>query len=1772
MSDDAEFADAIAIVGMSCRFAPDLDSLDKLWAFLAAGRSSTSEMPDKRWQPYAATSPQATSILRNTTRQASFLTDIEGFDAEFFGISPREADFLDPQQRIVLELAWEALVHAGIPPFSLRGTDTGVFVAANSNDYGRRLLEDISRTGAWAVNGTTYYGIANRTSYFLDLRGPSMAVDTACAGSLTALHVACQSLRSGETPLAIVGGINVMATPALFVALDAAGATSPDGRSKAFDRDADGYGRGEGAGVVVLKRLADARRDGDPILAVVRGSGVFQDGRSEGMMAPNGGAQEHMLRRIYAQAGVAPHTVDYVEAHGTGTPVGDREEVQALARVFGAGRAPDDPCLLGSIKPNIGHVEAGSGIAGVIKAVLALRHEEIPPSLHTAPNPDFAWADSGLRLVADRLPWQANGHPRRAGVSSYGVGGSIAHVIVQEAPPHAQAPAADRPADEPHRPAGPVVFPISAMSEAGLRALAAGTADWLRDHPDVPLASVGHTLARRRSHLTVRGAVVAGSTAELALRLGALAEGEHAHQIVTGRAPSDQAGGAVWVFSGHGAQWPGMGRQLLRDEPAFAAAVDSLAEVFQAELGWTPREALEAGGPWASYEVQALTFAMQIGLDAAWRARGLRPAAVIGHSVGEIAAAVAAGRLAVQEAARFACRRAKALRSLAGRGGMAMIGLPFAECAARLDGRTDVVAAIAASPDSTVISGDRDTVRAVAEQWRAEGVGTRQVDTDIAFHSRHVDAVVDEVATAASELTPHDAPSILYSTALADPRSDAARDSDYWVANLRQPVRFADAVAAAVEDGHRVFLEVSSHPVVTHSIRESMLRLDVPDGLAAGTLRRDTDETEMLARGLAALHCHGVAVDWAAEHPGGGLLDLPAMAWQHRPYWIFPDRSADAGPGGGHDPERHTLLGGRMTVSGAPARQVWQTYLDMSSRPYPQDHEVVDVEITPAAVIINSFAAAAGHDERLPGLSDIVLRTPLAVTPPRVVQIVVSENTARLSTRVARDDGSISDDEENEWITHSTAIIDWSLELPEVTVDTAAIRDRSPEEWDWNRVDDMFRRMGVGGYAFKWDVDELRRNDREQLALLTIEPDADRAGSWAHVIDGALTISAVLVTPEYARHQWMSSHIDSIVFRGTPPAKITVHSVRADHSPEDTVDVLIADERGRVVGEVRGLRFSPISDEYGAVAAPRDLVHEIVWRPLDLTAGTGAETTMRRVLVVGAGELADDLAGQFTRAGVACQLIGTPEDLEPGLLETADTVFVAPARSVAGEPVEQAAERCAWTLVQTAQLLIKSQETRAAAGETAGPSPRLWTLTHGARAAADESALAHAPMWGVSRIIAGEHPELWGGVIDVAGPRPGLGERVLTVLRRAAGEEDVISVDGDGFAVARLARIERPSDGKTLQCRPTDTYLITGGLGALGLLVARWLADKGARRILLASRRGLPPRTEWPGVRDLRTRRQIEGILELEALGVTVRAVALDITDADAIATALDPATHGLPPVRGIIHAAGVVRDAMLDKVDLRGLQDVLASKVNGAMVLHRMFPPGSLDFLVLFSSCGQFARLTGQTSYAAGNSFLDALAMHRFTTGHTETTSYGWTSWHGVGMSETISTTMMEANARGLDAVSTNEALRAWAFADRFHGPYHAVLRVLPTPPNVPRMPMFRELTATDAGGTDGDAQGFSIDWDGTAAEQQRDLMVTDVREQVAAELNLGAADVDVRRPLVELGIDSVMTVALRVRLQRRYGLEIPPNILWSRPTVVALAAHMLDGLRPTTEEAPVS
>ncbi|WUI00907.1 type I polyketide synthase [Spirillospora sp. NBC_00431] len=1735
----------VAVVGLGCRLPGGADSPEGLWTLLSGGGTATGTVPEERWRGYGDLGADHAAAVRGATRWGSFLPDVEGFDAEFFGLSPREAELMDPQQRILLEVAWEALEHAGILPRDLAGDDVGVFVGIGSDDYGRRMLEDLPRIDAWTGIGAAMCAASNRISHALDLRGPSMSVDTACSSSLVATHLACQSLRLGESTLALAAGVNLIVSPGLTLTLDAAGAMAPDGRSKSFDASADGYGRGEGCGVLVLKRLSDARRDGDRVLAVIRGSAINQDGRTNGIMAPSGPAQRHLLERACRQAGVAPASVDYVEAHGTGTRLGDPLEVSALGAVFGADRAPDAPCLIGSVKSNIGHLEAGAGAASLIKAVLALRHREIPPSVNfTSANPAIDWAGSGLRVVTERTAWPHSEGPRRAGVSGFGYGGTIAHVLLEEAPEEAGDEDAAAEAD------GPRLFPLSAGSEAGLREQAGKLADWLAGPGEkVPLSSVGHTLARRRTHLAHRAAVTAADRAELAKSLRGLAADDTPPTAVTGSAPGERGGGLVWVFSGHGSHWAGMGRELLASEPVFAAVLDDLEPVFLEEIGFSPRQVLDEGDLGPVDRAQTMIFAMQLGLAELWRSYGVVPDAVIGHSVGEIAAAVVTGALSRHDGARLICRRSKLLRRVAGQGAMVMAALPFDEVRDRLAGRDGLVAAISSSPASTVVAGDRAGIEALLAQWRDEGVVMRKVTSDVAFHSPQMDPLLAELTAAAEDLRPGRPRVRMYSTALEDPDGITVPDGSYWAANLRNPVRLSAAVEAAARDGHRAFLEISAHPVVAHSIGETLAELGHQDAFVGSSLRRNLPERATLLLNVGAAHCHGVVPDWSSLHPGGGLADLPTVAWRHRPYWYETSMSG-RGAGLGHDADAHALLGPPVPVAGRSLR-LWRTLLDEESRPYPGSHSINGVEIVPAAVLINSLMSAAAGDSggaALPVLADVDLQLPLPVTGRREVQVVREDAAVRIASRTLDD---TEDGAEGSWLTHTTCSVAGDARPH---ADLGALPTTPPgEPVDTEAVTAHLAAVGVPSMAFSWTVEELRRGDGALRARVRADQPENAPPTWAPVLDAALS-AAPFAFPGDAVLR-MVAHVAEVTLTGPPLDTALVEVIVDDGTgngtgngtgggPTDNAEVLIADTDGRVVARLTGLGFAVMDRDRVSSAGPRSLLHEMAWRPIELPAVQDGGERPGVVIVAADAGAAEPLRAGLAAAGADVEIVDRPEALAD---RAAPDAVLVPAPPPSGGGVAEDALRAAWLLTTTAQTLAELD---------ANHPPRLWSLTTGAAESLDESGLAHSPLWGLGRVLAGERPELWGGTVDLDPADPGAAAAAVAALLPTAPRQEVIKVRAGEVSIARLVRPEGAPDGQRLECRADGTYLITGGLGVLGLEVARKLAERGARRLVLAGRRPFPARASWDDLTDPDVRRQVEAVRALEAAGVTVRVVSLDIADAAQAADRLDPDALGLPPIRGVVHAAGVLDDRLLPNVDEESLRRVMRPKVEGAWVLHTLFPPGSLDFLVLFSSCGQLLGLPGQAAYGSANAFLDGLAAHRNADGNADTFSLGWTSWRGKGMAvnEVVD---LELAARGVGDISAEEAFGAWDLALR-HGPgYYPVLRTLPLGPGAELPAVLAEVPAeepADAPSPAGDPGRFAE----LPPERLQELLLEEVGGQIATEMRLAADDLDPRRSLTEQGLDSVMTLVIRRRLEKRFGQSLPSTLLWHQPTVTAIAEHL--------------
>ena len=1200
---------------------------------------------------------------------------------------------------------------------------------------------------------------------------------------------------------------------------------------------------------------------------------------------------------------------------------------------------------------------------------------------------------------------------------------------------------------------------------------------------------------------------------------------------------------------------PAWDANCLRSEPSFARVIDLLGPIFDAEIGFTPRQVLAGDDLDEIARVQSVTFAIQVALAEVWRYYGVRPAAVIGHSLGEFAAAVTAGSLDLADAARIVCRRSRLLRRVAGRGAMAMASLPFDDAVERLAGRPDLCAAIAAGPESTVISGDSAAVAALVAEWQALDIAMRRVASDVAFHSPHMDELLADMVAAAAGLSPRPPAIPMYSTCREGTESAPLVDGQYWADNLRNPVRLVDAVTAAARDGYRDFLEISAHPIVTHSIREILggdeaaLPDEDRDVFAGETLRRNVPERAVLLASAGALHCRGIAIDWARLAADGDLVTLPLVPWQRRRHWRDPSPRAASGDLA-HDVDGHTLLGSQLSVAGSTLR-IWRTRLDDSCRPYPGSHAINGAEVVPAAVLINTFLRAATASAMpSPTLRDLSLRLALTATPAREIQVLLDGTEVRLASRTPSDAAG----QDAAWLTHVTATVrpgDTTAGVPLTLADPAGL---PVTPVDPGIIRDRLTAVGIPSMAFGWIVADLLRGPGILRGSVRIEQPEHAPPTWAPVLDAALsTVQAVFPDPVALR---IVSRIDEVWLAGDPPGTVLIE-VTLDQSNDDTAHVLIAGTDGRAIARLAGVCCPAMDDDATIPVGSGDLVHEVVWRPLELAASAGSQAAARSVvLVTPAAEFAEELCGRLSAAGVACQVIGGPEELDGLPLNPSTDVLVLPPFPGNGSSVPEAAERSAWLLASTAQRL---------AGRGA-PAPRLWCLTTGVREGRHECQLAQAALWGMSRVISDEHPDIGGGVIDLPGEDPFAGTADLLRVLRQAPRDDVIALRGAEVSVARLAAIEAAPVRGPVRCEPDGTYLITGGLGELGLQVAHWLAGRGARRIVLASRRPFPARASWDDHPGGVFSEQIKRIRALEKLGVTVRVVTLDIADARQATRQLAPDALGLPAIRGVVHAAGVLDNRMVVHLDEESLRTVMRPKVTGAWVLHGLFPPGSLDFLVLFSSAGHLMRMPGQASYGAANAFLDGLATFRNSTASPDTTTFAWGSWRGNGMAAN-EVVKIEQRARGISAISADEAFGAWDFAAERGAGYFPVVRCLPLEPGMQRPPLFSELTVAGIETTSAAAAAETEAFTDLSPGELREAMLDVVGKRVAAEMKLPVSDLNLQRSLIEQGLDSVMTVIIRRGLERQFGHKLPATLLWQQPTVTAIAEH-LAGL---VSDAPV-
>ncbi|MFC8722608.1 type I polyketide synthase, partial [Kitasatospora sp. NPDC057198] len=1432
----------IAIVGIGCRYPGGIQAPEDFWDLLANGRDGVAGIPtDRGWdiEQLYADDPDGISQVR----EAGFIADASGFDAGFFGVSPREAVAMDPQQRVLLEVCWEALERAGIDPTSLRGSATGVFAGAALSGYGFGTDEDLD---VHLMTGTSTSVISGRVSYSLGLEGPAVTVDTACSSSLVALHLAAQAVRSGECSLALAGGVTVTAIPIMFTQFSKQLGLAHDGRCKAFSAEADGMGIAEGAGMVVLERLSDARRNGHPVLAVIRGSAINQDGASNGLAAPNGPSQQRVIRAALANARLSAADVDVVEAHGTGTTLGDPIEAQAVIATYGQGRTGEQPVFLGSVKSNIGHTQAAAGVAGVIKMVLALQNGRMPRTLHAAtPSPHIDWTAGDVRLLSEGREWPAGERIRRGGVSSFGVSGTNAHVIVEEAPAEDAEPAEDAtgaPGADTADTAGtaedatgsvpPVLadaaaWVVSGRSADGLAAQADRLRDWLAARPAADPAAVARSLVTSRATFEHRAVVLGPDRPALMGALARLAAGQQTPDVVTGTAHTTAR--TAFVFPGQGSQWLGMAGELAASSEVFAARLAECAAALAPYVDWSLDEVLAGadGAPAleAADVVQPALWAVMVSLAAVWEAAGVTPDAVVGHSQGEIAAATVAGMLTLEDGAKVVALRSRALRAITGTGGMLSVTEPAARVAERLaalDGRLSL--ACVNGPSATVVSGEVGALHALKDELDAQGVRAKVVAVDYASHCAQVESLEREITSLLADLAPRAGRMPMVSAVTGETLTGEELDAGYWYTSLRATVHFERAVRTLVEQEHRLFVEVSPHPVLLAPMTDTL------DEAAAvcGTLRRDDGGTARMLTSLAEAFTAGAPVDWAAVLPAADRVDLPTYAFRHQRYWpkgmlALPGA---AKPGDG-DPASlglaaagHPLLRAVVELAG-DAELVCTGRLSLRTHAWLADHAIGGTVLLPGTGFVE-MVLSAGHQVDCGLLEEMTLQAPLVLAADGSgVQIQVVVAGADPDGRRQVDVYSRPDrpEEDPVWTKHAAAVVAPARTGARPDADLVLWPPRDAEQLD---IADLYtvHLADIYGPAFQGLRAVWRRGEDvfAEVALPEEAGDATAYGLHPVLLDAALLAGVVA---EAAEAQDAGEDPQGQIRMPFAWTGVELHAAGAPvlraklrRDPQGSLTLTAADAAGTPVVTVESLITRPVSPEQFRSSGDewiRDAFFTVEWSPLApaaLPAGPWA-------LV---GEDRFDLTGQLAAAGVRVEAY-------PGLAELAADVRAGSApRTVLAclggqdaEDVTAAAPRVAGEALELAQQWLAAPEFEPL---------ELTVVTRGAVSAhpADRPAdPASGAVWGLLRSAQLENPGRF--VLADLPADGGDGDTAALPAALGSGEPEIAVRDRKGHG-RRLTRPTGDPAGDPAAGSPRSV-LVTGGTGTLGGVVAKHMVATG---------------------------------------------------------------------------------------------------------------------------------------------------------------------------------------------------------------------------------------------------------------------------------------------------------------------------------------------------------
>ncbi len=1841
----AEAADyAIALIGIGCRFPGGADTPEKFWQLLRNGVDTVQPIPGSRWSVDGYYDPVPNTPGKMYVRAGHFLDQIDHFDAPFFGISPVEAAAIDPQQRLLLEVAWEALEEANLVPAHLHGSRTGVYIGAFWDDYSAQHLYNAptEQIDSYSVLSNLRGMMAGRLAYVLGLHGPAMQLDTACSSSLLAVHLACQALRTGECDLALAGGVNLVLTPEQVIGLCHMGAVSPDGRCKTFAAEADGFGIGEGAGVVVLKRLADALRDGDQVRAVIRGSAVNHDGASNGLTAPNGLAQEALLRQALENAAVHPAQIQYVETHGTGTVLGDPIEVQALSHVLSQGR--QSPLLLGSVKTNIGHLSAAAGIASLIKVVLALGAGEIPASLHLrTPNPYIPWATTPLAIPTETIAWpvasvdsgESRGERRLAGVSSFGLTGTNVHLIVEAPPQQQQTPDVPLPSqandyarlnatyngngngngaplyahtnghsrvrslsalgtgDRPYH-----LLPLSAKSKQALVAQIAQVEEWLAtasvDNDETLWANICYTAATSRSHFEQRLAIVAADavTARTKLRQARMDADGPGRQRGTKRNTTARI---AFLFAGQGPQYLNMGRQLYEMQPLFRRTLVDCAAILQPYLDQPLTEILYGANQAqadallnkATYAQPAL-FAIEYALATLWRSWGIEPTVMMGHSLGEYAAACLAGVFSLEDGLHLVATRGRLMQEVAPQGRMVAVLAHEATVRQLLAPYAETVSLAAINtPQSVVIAGNTAAVAAATQTLHHAGIETRALKIHVASHSPLMEPILEQFAAVARRVSYHPPRLQLVSNVTGALADEQIATPEYWCRHLREPVQFAQGMATLADLGINTFLETGP--------KATLIGLG-QQGLAADETRcwlhsihPKREEWLQMLESLSALYCRGFTVDWQRfdqAYPRA-KVSLPRYPFQRQRHWLDVQPKPVTHPQAPQEPALHPLLG-RQIASALAARNrelLFEQRLDLTTQPYLADHAIFAQPLLPGAAYLEMIlAAGAERWQRSPLVIEECsiqqgLFLPLAdpATPPAYGQ----RPGVTLQTVLSPADGgclwqiySLADGAQPDaWQLHAAGKVrPTQEETRRALLDLATVRARCQTAIDGATHAQQLRDQGIHfGPAFQ-ALTELFVGEGEALGAIVL-PVAVRSSGDAYqlhpvLLDAALRVSSALMpatTDPYLPFAVEQLHFYPYNNFQRQSKLWSYVQKRADQiaTPDSLhVDLTLVDESGQVVAQLTNFVLRRAKRQALLAHQQRlDWLYELSWKPVSRgTTSAFAQEAGRWLILADRQGYGADLAARLEAKGEQCCVLyhdadGAPTvtveafqrhlslrgESNPGNLgpKLCGVVFLwgLDTFDATDEAIPTAARQLSIAALHLVQAILQS-----------GESPRLWVVTQAAVGHdVPRVQMQQAPLWGLARTIQAEQPELACTAVDLTATI----DLTATVNPAAlfeevwfADEEQQLLLRGTERLAARLVR-HKGQRVRPLALSPEASYLITGGLGGLGLQVAQWLVAQGARALLLAGRRGVT------------TAEAAVAIRAMEEAGAQIVVLQADIANRADVRRLL-AASQAVGPLRGIIHAAGVIDDGILLRQSATRFAAVMAPKIDGTWHLHTLTQALPLDFFVCFSSVAALLGNSGQGNYAAANAFMDALAQRRQQEGR-PALSINWGGWAEVGLAAEL---VKQTAATGLGEIAPTQGVDLLGLLLT-----HAAAQVGVLPIDWPKFqenpasralsPLLAELVkprTTERGTATMRRQLAPL-----TAVARAALVKGHVQEVVTNLLGVTPAD---QESFFLFGLDSLLSIQLANRLAAAWEIALPATLAFKENTIAELTEFLINRL----------